>query len=88
MIGNAQTEVDQGVHLVSETGHSLERIVARVSEINKVVSDIASAAEEQASGLAQVNTAVDQMDQTTQQNAAMVEEATAATKTWRESPMS
>ncbi len=80
LIGNAQTEVDQGVHLVSETGHSLERIVARVSEINKVVSDIASAAEEQASGLAQVNTAVDQMDQTTQQNAAMVEEATAATK--------
>ncbi len=40
LIGNAQTEVDQGVHLVSETGHSLERIVARVSEINKVVSDM------------------------------------------------
>jgi methyl-accepting chemotaxis protein len=66
------------VGLVGETGRSLERIVARVGEINSIVSEIAASAKEQATGLAEVNTAVNQMDQVTQQNAAMVEESTAA----------
>jgi methyl-accepting chemotaxis protein len=72
--------VEQGVQLVAETGKSLEVIVAKVAEINTVVSDIASGAQEQATGLQQVNTAVNEMDKVTQQNAAMAEEATAASR--------
>jgi methyl-accepting chemotaxis protein len=79
LIASSRTQVEQGVKLVGQTGTSLDRISGRVGEINLVVDQIASAAGEQASGLAEVNTAVDQMDQTTQQNAAMVEQATAAT---------
>ena len=55
-----------------------ERIVAAVAEIDGLIAEIAASAQEQATGLSQVNTAVNQMDQVTQQNAAMVEEATAA----------
>ncbi len=54
------------------------RIVGQVAEINGVVDDIAASAQEQATGLHEVNTAVNQMDQVTQQNAAMVEQSTAA----------
>jgi methyl-accepting chemotaxis protein len=72
--------VGEGVQLVAETGKSLERIVAKVAEINAVVSDIAAGALEQATGLQQVNTAVNEMDKVTQQNAAMAEEATAASR--------
>ena len=71
--------VSQGVRLVGDTGHALERIVARVAEISALVSEIAASSQEQAAGLAQVNIAVNHMDQATQQNAAMVEETTAAT---------
>jgi methyl-accepting chemotaxis protein len=64
--------------LVTQTGNALERIVAQVVEINNIISDIASSAQQQAAGLQQVNTAVNEMDKVTQQNAAMVEETTAA----------
>ena len=56
----------------------MARIAAQVVEINAVVSNIAAAAKEQAAGLAEVNKAISYMDQVTQQNAAMVEEATEA----------
>ncbi len=72
-------QVKAGVQLVGETGKGLTRIVEQVAEISIIVNEIATSAEEQASGLSQVNIAVNQMDQVTQQNAAMVEEATAAT---------
>ncbi|MFN3522752.1 MAG: methyl-accepting chemotaxis protein [Phenylobacterium sp.] len=76
---NASTEqVGQGVKLVGETGEALERIVGQVAQITELVTEIAASAQEQATGLQQVNTAVNQMDQMTQQNAAMVEESTAA----------
>jgi methyl-accepting chemotaxis protein len=81
LISTSTVQVDQGVHMVEETGKALERIVAQVAEINDVVSTIAASAQEQATGLHQVNTAVNQMDQVTQQNAAMVEESTAAAHT-------
>src|SRR6202007_341622 len=68
----------QGVQLVGQAGKALERIVAQVAEINLVVAEIAASAQEQSTGLAQVNTAITQMDQVPQQNAAMVEESTAA----------
>ena len=78
LISASSQQVDHGVNLVGETGKALERIVSQVAELSGVVSEIAASAQEQASGLQQVNTAVNQMDQVTQQNAAMVEEATAA----------
>lgn len=66
------------MRLVGDTGHALQAIVGKVSEIDTLISEIASSAQEQAVGLSQVNTAINQMDQVTQQNAAMVEEVTAA----------
>ncbi|MGO9004279.1 MAG: methyl-accepting chemotaxis protein [Beijerinckiaceae bacterium] len=78
LISTAKSQVDQGVELVDQTGHALDRIVAQVTKVNNVVSDIAARAREQAVGLQEVNAAVSQMDQVTQQNAAMVEETTAA----------
>jgi methyl-accepting chemotaxis protein len=63
---------------VAQTGKALERIEAKVSEINGVVADIAASAQEQAAGLQQINAAVSQMDQATQQNAAMSEQARAS----------
>jgi methyl-accepting chemotaxis protein len=78
LISASTTHVGEGVHLVGETGRALERIGAEVARINALVMEIAASAQEQAVGLEQVNTAVNQMDQVTQQNAAMVEESTAA----------
>jgi methyl-accepting chemotaxis protein len=78
LISASTAQVDHGVKLVAATGQSLERILAQVTEINRVVSDIAAGAQEQATGLQEVNIAINQMDQVTQQNASMVEESTAA----------
>ena len=78
LISASSQQVERGVDLVGETGKVLERIVTQVTQINGVVTEIAASAEEQSTGLQEVNTAVNQMDQVTQQNAAMVEEATAA----------
>lgn len=80
LISASSAQVAQGVNLVGETGQSLGRIVERVAEINSVVTKIAASATEEANGLSQVNTAVNEMDQVTQQNAAMVEQATASTR--------
>ncbi|MNJ28165.1 Methyl-accepting chemotaxis protein IV [compost metagenome] len=71
-------QVEQGVALVGQTGEALGRIVAGVAEIDGLMAEISASAQEQATGLQQVNSAVNQMDQVTQQNAAMVEESTAA----------
>ncbi len=79
LISNSSRQVASGVDLVGQTGQTLTRIVAEVVQVDRLVNDIARSSEEQATGLAQVNTAVNHMDQVTQQNAAMVEEATAAT---------
>ena len=78
LISTSGVQVQQGVTFVGQTGEALVRIVAQVAEIDGIVGEIASSAQEQATGLDQVNTAVNQMDQVTQQNAAMVEESTAA----------
>ena len=73
-------QVESGVSLVSETGKALERIIGQIAEISTLVENIASSAEKQAIGLQEVNTAVSAMDGVTQQNAAMVEQATAAAR--------
>ncbi|WP_377355095.1 methyl-accepting chemotaxis protein [Phenylobacterium terrae] len=80
LISASTEQVAQGVALVGETGKALERIVTQVAEISNVVGEIAASAKEEALGLNQVNTAVNQMDHVTQQNAAMVEESTAASR--------
>jgi methyl-accepting chemotaxis protein len=84
LISASTDQVAHGVARVDETGRALERIAAYVTQINSVVSDIAGSAQEQATGLQEVNTAVNHMDQMTQQNAAMVEQATAASHNLRE----
>ena len=81
LINASTTEVSAGVNLVEETGSSLADIERRVNDINERIVAIATAAQEQAVGLREINTAVNQMDQMTQQNAAMVEETSAASQT-------
>ncbi|MBX4907948.1 MULTISPECIES: methyl-accepting chemotaxis protein [Rhizobium] len=78
LITNSGTHVQTGVTLVGETGKALEAIVAEVQEINRNVNAIVTATREQSIGLQEINTAVNNMDQGTQQNAAMVEQQTAA----------
>jgi methyl-accepting chemotaxis protein len=78
LISTSASEVDSGVQLVTATGQALKVIEDHVVSINSQLDAIATSAREQAVGLAEVNTAVNQMDQVTQQNAAMVEQATAA----------
>ena len=78
LIANSTAQVERGVRLVGETGAALTGIVGKVGEIDVLISEIAQSSQEQATGLNQVNAAVNQMDQVTQQNAAMVEETTAA----------
>ncbi|WP_330166561.1 methyl-accepting chemotaxis protein [Rhizobium sp. GN54] len=78
LITTSSNQVRNGVALVGDTGKALETIVVEVEEINGHVQAIVQAAREQALGLSEINTAVGNMDQGTQQNAAMVEETTAA----------
>jgi methyl-accepting chemotaxis protein len=78
LISASGQQVESGVKLVGDTGRALSRIATQVDRLNTLVSQIAVSAREQAIGLAEVNTAVSTMDQVTQQNAAMVEETTAA----------
>ena len=78
LISASAQQVETGVSLVGETGKALNRIIEQVNRLNALVVDIAASAKEEATGLNEVNNAVNLMDQTTQQNAAMVEETTAA----------
>ncbi|TDK37169.1 methyl-accepting chemotaxis protein [Rhizobium deserti] len=78
LITTSNEQVNAGVQLVGETGRALKTIVSEVQEINRHVVAIVDSAQEQSSGLQQINTAVNTMDQDTQKNAAMVEESTAA----------
>ncbi|MDE8347562.1 MAG: methyl-accepting chemotaxis protein [Acidocella sp.] len=78
LISTSTEQVGQGADLVAKTGEVLEKIIVQVSEINDSIITIAASALEQATGLKEVNTAVNQMDQVTQLNAALVEETTAA----------
>lgn len=78
LISTSSQQVGRGVDLVRKSGRSLETIVASVAGITSLVKEIAGSAREQSVGLSEINTAVTSLDQVTQQNAAMVEEATAA----------
>ena len=78
LISKSGVQVQNGVQLVTETGKALEQIVSQVQGVSVNVTAIVEGAKEQATGLKEINTAVNTMDQGTQQNAAMVEESTAA----------
>jgi methyl-accepting chemotaxis protein len=78
LISKSGDHVKRGVSLVDRTGEALKHIVTSVSDIAGHVSEIAVSSQEQSTGLAEINTAVNQLDQVTQQNAAMFEETTAA----------
>lgn len=78
LISSSSTQVSEGVELVDRTGQALSAIVTSVSEISQQVSIIASSAREQSVGLNEINSAVNDLDHVTQQNAAMFEETTAA----------
>ncbi|WP_348646493.1 methyl-accepting chemotaxis protein [Ciceribacter sp. L1K22] len=78
LIQNSNADVDSGVKLVRDTGEALKTIGDYITKINSFMESIATSSREQSVGLSEVNVAVNQMDQTTQQNAAMVEQSTAA----------
>ena len=80
LIQDSVRKVQDGSSLVTQSGQTLEQIVVSVKKVSDIVAEIAAASKEQSSGIEQVNKAVMQMDETTQQNAALVEQATAASE--------
>ena len=78
LITTSSEQVKDGVSLVGQAGKALEEILSQVDQINTNVTAIVEGAKEQATGLKEINQAVNTMDQGTQQNAAMVEQSTAA----------
>ncbi len=78
LIQESVGRVTEGTRLVDESGKALGEIVVRVKKVTDVIAEIASSGREQASGISQVNKAITVMDDVTQQNAALVEEASAA----------
>jgi methyl-accepting chemotaxis protein len=81
LITNSTVQVKEGVDLVNKAGNSLGEIVESIKQVAAIVSDIANASIEQATGIEQINKALTQMDEVTQQNSALVEENAATAKT-------
>ena len=78
LIGASVEKVESGSHLVDEAGKSMAEIVTQVTRVNDLIGEISSASTEQSTGIGQIGDAVNQLDQVTQQNAALVEESAAA----------
>jgi methyl-accepting chemotaxis protein len=78
LIRDSLQKVEEGSSLVSQSGQTLERIVGSVKKVSDIIAELAASSREQLSGIEQVNRAVTQLDQMTQQNAALVEQASAA----------
>jgi methyl-accepting chemotaxis protein len=81
LIGDSVEKVEDGTQLVAKAGKTMEEIVQAIGNVTKIMSEISSASTEQTMGIEQVNSAIGQMDDVTQQNAALVEEAAAAAET-------
>ena len=81
LITNSNSQVQEGVGLVSKAGEALTEIVDSIKDVATIVSEIANASAEQSTGIEQVNKALTQMDEVTQQNSALVEENAATAKT-------
>jgi methyl-accepting chemotaxis protein len=84
VIANSVGKVEDGARLVGSAGQSMGEIVAQVKRVSAIIGEIAAASKEQSGGIEQVNQAITQIDQITQQNAALVEEATAAARSLEE----
>ena len=84
LISDSEEKVRTGSELVNQSGKALAEIVDSVKKVTDIVAEIAAASHEQSAGIDQVNNAVMQMDETTQQNAALVEEASAAARAMHE----
>ena len=84
LISDSASKVESGSRLVESAGRTMEEIVQSVKRVTDIMEEISAASQEQSGGIDQVNTAVTQMDQMTQQNAALVEEAAAAAKSMEE----
>lgn len=84
LIQDSAEKVELGAKLVNRSGETLSEIVSSVKKVSDIIGEIDAASEQQASGIDQINSAVAQMDKNTQQNAAMVEEATAAAESLAE----
>lgn len=80
LIDDSVEKVDMGAWLVKKAGKTMQEIVESVSHVNTVINQISSAGEKQRAGIEQVNQAITQMDEVTQQNAALVEQAAAASR--------
>lgn len=78
LIGESVSQVNAGTSLVKNAGNTMEEIVRSVSHVRDIMAEIASASDEQSRGITQVSLAISEMDSTTQQNAALVEESAAA----------
>src|SRR6185436_16911962 len=81
LITNSNSQVQDGVELVNKAGGALAEIVDSINQVATIVAEIANASNEQATGIEQVNKALTQMDEVTQQNSALVEENAATAKT-------
>ena len=84
LIGASVERVEAGSRLVADAGQTMSEIVGSVQRVSDIIGEITAAAGEQSDGIAQVNTAVSQLDQMTQQNAALVEQSAAAAQSLRE----
>ena len=80
LIAASNSDVEAGSRLVSEAGATMNEVLASVGRVTDIMADISAASAEQSSGLEQVNLAIGEMDESTQRNAALVEEASAATQ--------
>ncbi len=84
LIGSSVDKVEQGVQLAERAGHSMEQITGSVRRVSDIIGEIAAGSGEQSQGIGEVNGAVAQLDRMTQQNAALVEEASAAADSLRD----
>jgi methyl-accepting chemotaxis protein len=84
LISNSSSQVKDGADLVNRTGDALKEIVESIRKVAEIVADIAAASVEQSTGIDQINKALTQMDEVTQQNSALVEENAATAKTLEE----
>jgi len=88
LIQDSVVKVEEGTELANQSGKTLEEIVIAAKKVSDIVTEIAAASQEQSSGINQVNKAITQMDEVTQQNAALVEEAASASESMKEQAQS
>ncbi|HEY0419942.1 MAG TPA: methyl-accepting chemotaxis protein, partial [Acetobacteraceae bacterium] len=87
LIGDSVERAEAGSKLASRAGDTMEELVGSVGRVTGMMAEIVAASEEQSAGIEQVNTAISQMDEATQQNAALVEQAAAASKAMHDEAM-